>query len=162
MPLISTKGAASAQGFGLFAKAAGCCLCDGNKGIFALGNAGGASTTRNKYTYATCTSTACGVGASSAPGRDGSAMGNNTRGIFNLGCNNGCRLNTRNKYTYASCTSTASGVATSSQVSRLSSATGNNTRGIHTISCNGGYTDVRNKYTYASCTSTASGIGVTR
>jgi hypothetical protein len=105
MPLISTKGAASAQGFGLFAATGGgCCLCDGNKGIFALGNSSGSSTIRNKYTYATCASTACGVGSASQGGRDGSAMGNNTRGIFNLGSCGACRLNVRNKYTYASCT----------------------------------------------------------
>ena len=56
MPIIETKGAASAQGFGLFAATSGCCLNDGNKGIFAIGYAcGSASNIRNKYTYATCT-----------------------------------------------------------------------------------------------------------
>ena len=57
MPTIITRGAASAQGFGEFSAAVG--GCDGTKGIFALGNVGGSqSTTRNKYTYASCTSTA--------------------------------------------------------------------------------------------------------
>ena len=71
MPMIITSGAASAKGFGAFAKTGG---ADGTKGIFALGYlSGGFSTIRNKYTYATCTSTACGVGAASAASYFGSA-----------------------------------------------------------------------------------------
>ena len=67
MSLIQTRGAASARGFGLFGGAAGCCLNDGNKGIFALGEAPATNNrTRNKYTYATCLSTACGVASASA------------------------------------------------------------------------------------------------
>ena len=71
MPSIITRGAMSARGFGFGYKSAS---GDGTKGIFALGNfGGGALTTRNKYTYASCTSTACGVGAASAASYGGSA-----------------------------------------------------------------------------------------
>jgi hypothetical protein len=80
------------------------------------------STTRNKYTYATCTSTACGVGAPSSAANQGSAAGNSTRGIFALGCVGGTQSAVRNKYTYASCVSTASGVASASAASNAQSA----------------------------------------
>jgi hypothetical protein len=94
------------------------------RGIFTVGvlNSGGYPTpyfnsTRNKYTYATCTSTATGVGAASQASHYGSATGNSTRGIFALGLKGcACQLGTalRNKYTYACCTSTATGVASAS------------------------------------------------
>jgi hypothetical protein len=94
------------------------------RGIFTVGKqTSGAyptpffNTTRNKYTYACCTSTATGVGAASQASTNGAAAGNSTRGIFALGANGcACQLNTvvRNKYTYATCTSTASGVASAS------------------------------------------------
>ena len=157
MPLIQRKGAQSSQGFGEFSAAVG--GGDGTKGIFALGyNTPSALTTRNKYTYSSCTSTACGVGAASAGSNSGSAAGNSTRGIFALGGG----LTTRNKYTYASCTSTASGVAASSAGSTGGAAAGNLTRGIFSLGMNsvGCYTTTRNKYTYACCTSTASGVAV--
>jgi len=163
MPLISTRGAASARGFGLFAAKSGCCLNDGNKAIFALGG-GGFTTVRNKYTYATCASTACGVAAQSFASSFQSAAGNNTRGIFALGEPQGSGIpsNTRDKYTYSGCTSTSSGVGTASAPTERGAAAGNNTRGIFalgsTYNCCTGFTPVvtRNKYTYASCTSTAS------
>jgi hypothetical protein len=160
MSLISTRGAASARGFGLFAAGASCCLNDGNKGIFALGYQTGCCATkiRNKYTYATCTSTATGVAQSSCNSVLGSAAGNNTRGIFAIGANPG-PVTTRNKYTYATCLSTASGVGGASAASRSGSAAGNNTRGIFALGCASGSSSVRNKYTYSSCTSTASGVG---
>ena len=162
MPTIITRGAASAQGFGEFSAAVG--GCDGTKGIFALGYASVASTTRNKYTYACCTSTACGVGAASATSYNGSAAGNSTRGIFALGYACFCGVQSysaiRNKYTYACCTSTACGVGTASIASDQQSAAGNSTRGIFAIGFTGGSgVATRNKYTYASDTSTATGVG---
>jgi hypothetical protein len=163
MSLISTRGAASARGFGLFAASAGCCLNDGNKAIFALGG-GGNTTVRNKYTYATCASTACGVAAQSFASSFQSAAGNNTRGIFALGEPQGSGIpsNTRDKYTYSGCTSTSSGVGTASIPAERGAAAGNNTRGIFALGarycCGSGAfvrLTTRNKYTYASCTSTA-------
>ena len=83
------------------------------RGIFALGSAACTAvpiTTRNKYTYASCTTvvaTAASV-AGCSQSRSGAA-GNSTRGIFSIG-----NKTTRNKYTYASDTSTATGVAVSS------------------------------------------------
>lgn len=162
MPLIERRGAASARGFGLFAAGATCCLNDGNKGIFALGCVGGGVTTRNKYTYASCSSTASGVGAASAASYQGSAAGNNTRGIFQLGLTtSACCGTVRNKYTYASCSSTASGVASASSpcVACGSAAAGNTTRGIFTAyGLFAGACAFRDKYTYACCTSTTSGV----
>ena len=118
------------------------------------------SNIRNKYTYATCSSTACGVGSASSNAFAGSAAGNDTRGIFALGGNP--PTNTRNKYTYATCTSTACGVAVSSCTSFAGrAAAGNSTRGIFALGFNSGFTQqtTRNKYTYACCTSTAAGVG---
>ena len=156
MPAVITRGAFSAQGFGFGASAAGCGP-DGTVGIFALGDL---TTNRNKYTYASCTSTICGVGAASIGSRSGAAAGNSTRGIFALGATASCGLGTniRNKYTYATCSSTTSCVATSSGNSGFGSASGNSTRGIFALGYSGGASNVRNKYTYASCTSTATGV----
>lgn len=161
MPLIERRGAASARGFGLFAAGATCCLNDGNKGIFALGlPVAGATTTRNKYTYASDSSTASGVGAASVASYQGSAAGNNTRGIFQLGFTaSSCCRSVRNKYTYATCSSTASGVASACQgVGCGSAAAGNSTRGIFTTYGLFSSPAKRNKYTYACCTSTATGV----
>ena len=118
MPLINTSGVNTDRGYGLFALPS---CTDGTKGIFALGYAGGTSSIRNKYTYSSCTSTACGVGSASAASYQGSAAGNSTRGIFALG-NAGGASSTRNKYTYASCTSTACGVGSASAASYFGSA----------------------------------------
>ena len=120
------------------------------------------TTTRNKYTYACCTSTASGVAvASQRGGCLSGAAGNSTRGIFTLGlyvcaCNFYYSAN-RNKYTYASCTSTACGVGAAQSSTSSGSAAGNSTRGIFSIGCRAGTggTTIRNKYTYASCTNTA-------
>jgi hypothetical protein len=79
---------------------------------------GNGCTIRNKYTYSSCTSTACGVGVSSAVNYFGSATGNSTRGIFALG---GPSV-TRDKYLYSSCTSTATGVGAASVTSEGGSA----------------------------------------
>ena len=162
MPFIETTGAASARGFGLFATMIG----DGTKGIFALGSTAASTcgvTTRDKYTYASDTSTACGVGAASTYSRQGAAAGNATRGIFQLGIAGGGYSALRNKYTYASDTSTASGIPSASGAGSQMSAAGNSTRGIFTISflppCYTGGQTTRNKYTYACDTSTsASGL----
>ena len=105
MPAIITRGAMSAQGFGYGAAALG--GGDGTKGIFALGSL---TTTRNKYTYSTCSSTACGVAASSITSYFGSATGNSTRGIFAIGDTCFSATVTREKYTYSNCSSTACGV----------------------------------------------------
>jgi hypothetical protein len=120
------------------------------------------SAVRNKYTYASCASTACGVGSASVTAYCGSAAGNGTRGIFTLGYAP-CRSTTRNKYTYACCSSTASGVGAVSTAANGSSGAGNSTRGIFAIGATGGGvggTTTRNKYTYACCVSTASGVAV--
>ena len=164
MPLIASRGSGSAQGLGfsVFASAGG--GGDGTIGIFAVGStfSQGPRTVRNKYTYATCTSTACGVAASSRGSQLGSAAGNSTRGIFATGLCNACTycgFATRNKYTYATDTSTACGVAAASNPGYGQSAAGNSTRGIFAT----GYRHpsartTRNKYTYATCTSTACGV----
>ncbi len=162
MPLIKTRGAASSQGFGQFALAVS--GGDGTKGIFQLGsnNVGTRTTVRNKYTYACCTSTACGVGAASCANRWGSAAGNATRGIFALGCTCNIISNNyiRNKYTYATCASTACGVGTQSCGTFAGSAAGNATRGIFALGVkflNSNQLNFRKleKYTYSTCTSTA-------
>lgn len=159
MPAVITRGAISAQGFGFGVAAVG--GPDGTKGIFALGT-GSRSTVRNKYTYASCTSTACGVTASSTGSQNGTAAGNGTRGIFALGTTPACILgsNIRCKYTYSNCTSSPSGVAVSSGTSYAGSAAGNSTRGIFALGYTSGIgaSNIRNKYTYATCSSTACGV----
>ena len=127
MPSIITEGAMSAQGYGFGRKAGGAV---GTVGIFALGITGTASTTRNKYTFATCTSTS--AASASAASYNGSAAGNSTRGIFALGyvCGVGPST-TRNKYTYACCSSTASGVGAASCGSCRGSAASNGTCGVN-------------------------------
>ena len=127
-----------------------CVIC---LGIFSLG-----STVRNKYTYATCSSTASGVASASDNAYEGSAAGNSTRGIFSLQAGG-----VRNKYTYATDTSTACGVGTASVFGRQGSAAGNSTIGIFAIGYNASPyfnvpSTIRNKYTYATCTSTACGV----
>lgn len=152
----TASGVASASGPTNGGTAVGNCT----RGIFSLGYTTpgcSISTTRNKYTYASCTSTACGVGVASAASTLGAAAGNWTRGIFALGyAGSGCGVATRNKYTYATCISTACGVASASTFGYGGSAAGNSTRGIFAIGKN---TTIRNKYIYASCTSTACGVG---
>ena len=159
MPLINTSGVNTDRGYGLFALPR---CTDGTKGIFALGQYCYTNyNSRDKYTYASCTSTASG-GVASVASSYGSAAGNSTRGIFALGCGGG---SIRNKYTYSSCTSTASGVGSASAASLAGSAAGNSTRGIFALgiavgSCySQSASTTRNKYTYSSCTSTASGVG---
>jgi hypothetical protein len=148
MPLIATRGAASAQGFGEFAQAA---VSDGTKAIFALGlvNCVSWSTTRNKYTYATCASTACGVGTSVVGGGGcGRAAGNSTRGVFATGRGTAARC----RHMYACCTTIAT--ASSSVGVGGGTAAGNATRGIFSIgksSCV--LQTTRNTFTYATCTS---------
>ena len=172
MPALINRGSMSANGFGfsIFTTGGGGCATDGTVGIFAIGCTAGKnpnvfSVVRNKYTYASCTSTACGVGSASLASAGGAAAGNSSRGIFALGfiCNGAAATAVRNKYTYACCSSTASGTASASVASGYQSAAGNSTRGIFAI---GAYfnpaptsTATRNKYIYASDTSTACGIG---
>jgi hypothetical protein len=57
---------------------AGAAAGNSTRGIFALGNR---LTTRNKYTYACCTSTAAGVAVSSQCTQIGSAASNGTIGV---------------------------------------------------------------------------------
>jgi hypothetical protein len=164
MPAVITRGAISAQGFGF--AAGGVCALDGTKGIFAVG---GFSTIRNKYTYATCTSTASGVAASSIGSFAGSAAGNSTRGIFAIGmvCTpyGGCTVLTREKYTYATCASSCAASASTGGYNGAAAA--NSTVGIFAVGSNvkqagspgypcGCYLDfaIRNKYTFATDTST--------
>ena len=157
------------------ASASGSAVGNSTKAIIALGGTVYCSTcqvystktaTRNKYTYASDVTTACGVGSASVASARGSAAGNSTVGIFALGaigtnCGNAA-VATRNKYTYACCTSTAVGVASSSAISYNGSASGNSTRGIFALGCIFlvGPSTTRNKYTYSSCTSTACGVAV--
>ena len=158
-------GVGSASATSNYSSAAG----NSTRGIFALGITGvypcaHYSSIRNKYTYSSCTSTACGVASASFVSYLGSAAGNSTRGIFALGCGT-TTYATRDKYTYASCTSTACGVGSASAASLAGSAAGNSTRGIFALgiavgSCySQSASTTRNKYTYSSCTSTASGVG---
>jgi hypothetical protein len=155
MPAIITRGAISARGFGFAAAATGCGP-DGIKGIFALGQISGCpSTTRNKYTFATCTSTACGVAASNASSRYGAAAGNSLKGIFAIGDFS----QTREKYVYSSCSNVSAGIPNTFDTLCFGTATGNSTRGIFNL---GTSSISRCKYTYASCTSakiSASGDG---
>ena len=81
----------------------------GTVGIFALGYASGASTTRDKYTFSGCVVSS--ATASSATTRYGSAVGNSTVGIFALGYASGAST-TRNKYTYSGCVNSSATAAT--------------------------------------------------
>lgn len=158
--------ASTASGVGAVSQCGRCgraAAGNSTRGIFALGVdvGGNPSAVRNKYTYATCVSTATGVASASSANQNGSAAGNVTRGIFALGSNAIDRVTTRNKYTYSGCSSTSSGVGAASAASCSGSAAGNSTRGIFALgqTCASVRTTTRNKYTYACCTSTASGIG---
>jgi hypothetical protein len=151
MPAIITRGAFSAKGFG-FGASAGLNPCDGTKAIFQLGyNGSSNTTTRNKYTYASCTSTACGVGAASSCTFGGVGAGNSTRGIFGLGASG----TTLNKYTYSTCSSTASGLPTT-VTQCAGEAAGNNTKGIFGF---GHLSKTRYKFTYACCSIASTGAG---
>ena len=136
------------------------------RGIIAVGYAGGMYSAREKYTYATCTSTSCGVANSSVGNAWGSATGNSTRGFFQFGyrnypCNQGDFRS--NIYTYATCTSVSGACTACNWQTGYSSAAGNSTRGIFAIGLRWipGNTIVnsRCKYTYASNTRTRCGVG---
>ena len=153
MPMIVSKGAASAQGFGFGAKAAG---GPGTFGIFALGVAGccgvtSYTKTRNKYTFAT--DTAVLATSSTSFGFGQSAAGNCAKGIFALGCNICGPTNKREKYIYACATSPSA--QNSSTVGYSGAAAGNATIGIFALGTDASYTPTttRNKYTYSSDTS---------
>jgi hypothetical protein len=170
MPLLSTRGGASTQGFGLLGRTA---ARDGTVAIFQMGNIAqappcrGATRLREKYTYATNTSVTATLATSGTPpcgvscnGQAclGSGAGNNTRAIFSLGTGRP----TLNKYTYANCTSAVSGYLTKRTLG--GSAAGNSTRGIFAIgltytACGcAAQSNTRNKYTYATCSNTATGV----
>jgi hypothetical protein len=126
---------------------------DGTFAIFALG----LSTTRNKYTYASCVATS--ATASTCNSSGGSAAGNTTFGIFALGNNN----TARNKYTYTG--DVVSSATAASRASLYGAAAGNNTVGLFSLGarycCCFGYvgTNTRNLYTYAGDTSTVFSAG---
>ena len=148
MPLIASRGSGSAQGLGFSVFAGGGGVA--TVGIFALGpisSSSSGSNIRNKYTFATCASTACGVGVSSCTSAGGAAAGNSTRIIFQLGRS----LATRNKYTYATCASTSA--TPNCSAANNGYGVGNSTRGIFTLGSS--YSDRRNVYTYATDTSVA-------
>lgn len=157
----TTSGVGTASAAALY----GAASSNGSRGIFAIGCTESAPTpvtTRNKYLYSNCSSTACGVAASSAGSREGSATGNSTRGIFAIGLSSGAKTTTRNKYTYSNCTSTACGVGAASTASSAGSAAGESTKGIFALGSITGfpyYVTTRNKYTYSTCASTACGVG---
>jgi hypothetical protein len=121
---------------------------DGTFAIFALGN----STTRDKYTYASCVATSATTSTCNSSG--GSAAGNTTFGIFALGNNN----TARNKYTYTG--DVVSSATAASVASRYGAAAGNSTVGLFSLGaryycCIGDVgTSIRNLYTYAGDTST--------
>jgi len=143
MPLLQTRGAGSARGFGFSATPSGPDPCDGTIAIFTLGMGmpGYVQTTcRNKYTYATCASSS--ATASTFLTSVGAAAGNSTRGIFVRGNGSG----QTNKYTYATNTSV---VATTFCYGFTGgAAAGNSTRGIFVYGvC---YQGARAKYTYAT------------
>jgi hypothetical protein len=143
MPLLQTRGAGSAKGFGFSAQASGPDPCDGTIAIFALGMGMPgyvATSCRNKYTYATCASSS--ATSSSFVTALAVAAGNSTRGIFVRG--NG--FGNTNKYTYATNTSV---VATTFCYGFTGgTAAGNSTRGIFVYGvCAQG---LRRKYTYAT------------
>lgn len=169
---VSCSNTASGVGAASLASRAGSGAGNSTKGIFALGltNIGaGPSTVRNKYTYATCSSTACGVGSASAASYGGVAAGTGTAGIFALGGQQCGGLwsstTTTNKYTYASCSSAA---ATSLPANtKYGAAVGNSTRGIFAVGCFNtcapfcscfARSNQRKKYTYATCSVTCSGV----
>jgi hypothetical protein len=128
-------------------------------GIFALGGANFCgticfSTCRNKYTYASNTSTT--ATSSSLPTRNGSATGNSTVGIFAIG-NRGSVTNSREKYTYSgdvNSSATAASVASSE-----GSAAGNTTTGIFALGLSNTNTALttRDKYIYSSCVVSSGG-----
>ena len=162
MPSIITRGGMSALGYGFSGSVP--LPADGSVVIFAIGYSSSTtaySAVRNKYTIATNSSTACGVGSASTGSGLGSAAGNGSRGIFALGTTATQRLSDRNKYTYSTNTSTAAGVSSASILSYSGSAAGNSTRGIFSL----GYgcaapTAAADKYTYATCTSTSLACGI--
>ena len=126
--------------------------------IFGLGFWNGCtydgSPVRNKYTYATCASTASGVASASLTGYGIVAAGNSTRGIFTLGQKNIGPSSGRDKYTYATCTSTTASAA--SVVNSKGAAAGTSTAGIFSLGdTNAGMSTTRNKYTYATDTSSS-------
>jgi hypothetical protein len=125
----------------------------GTFGIFALGNAPSASTTRDKYTYSGCVVSA--GGAATVASKCGSAAGNSTVGVFALGCTAGGRVTTRNKYTYSGCVVSAGGAATAA--SNAGSAAGNSTVGIFALGTTGTPSTTRNKDTYSGCVVSAGG-----
>ena len=125
---------------------------DGTLGIFALGWSPSYSTTRNKYTYATCVSTSA-TAATQASGF-GAAVGNSIKGIFALGLISGNNTASRDKYTYSG--DTVSSAASASTANNSGAAAGNSTVGIFALAANcyvgcSYTTSVRNKYTYSSC-----------
>ena len=126
---------------------------DGTFAIFALG----LSTTRNKYTYASCVATSATASTGNSSG--GSAAGNTTFGIFALGNDN----TARNKYTYTG--DVVSSATAASRASRYGAAAGNNTVGLFSLGaryccCFGDVgTNTRNVYTYAGDTSTVFSAG---
>jgi hypothetical protein len=162
MPILASLGAGSIGAYRMFGGASW--PIDGTFGIFSLGRTGSGGgdcgvTTRERYTFASDTSTTCGVGAASVNSRSGSAAGNATRAIFALGLAGGAYSATRNKYTYATNVSTASGVPSASLGGNQQSAVGNSTRGIFALGffppCRINGANQRDKYTYACDTSTA-------
>ena len=142
MPTIVTFGAMSARAFGF-----GASNSYGTFGIFQLGyhRTCAQVTTRNKYTYATCAQTS--ATAASAASFGGTAVGNATRGIFNL--NDPTLLKTTNKYTYV-CSTSVAGSCLNTNASGNPASAGNATRGIIQ-----GTSSATNKYTYACDVSSA-------
>ncbi len=122
-------------------------------GIFQLGYGcfGGFLTTRNKYTYASCTNGSA-TAATGSAGFNPAAAGNSTVGIFAL---SSCGV--RNKYIYAG--DVVSAATNAGVCQQYGSATGNSTVGIFALgrinySCR---VVTRQKYTYSGCTVSGAG-----
>ena len=120
----------------------------GTVGIFALGLAPSASTTRDKYTFSVCVN-ASATAASNASTYQ-SAAGTASVGIFALGYVCSVASSIRNKYTYSGDTNGSATAASTALY--FGSATGNSTVGIFAI----GHTacsivTTRDKYTYSGC-----------
>jgi len=117
------------------------------------------TATRNKYTYATDTSSS--ATASSNPGNSQSAFGNSTTAIFGLGNTISCAYSKiRQKYTYATDTNTTCIPQFSSNYAG-GSGTGNSTRGIAALGIlyqSNTRLATREKWTYATCTTTTCGV----
>jgi len=126
----------------------------GTVAIFTLGYTAACTftTLRNKYTFTGCVNSS--ATAANRAGRGGSAVGNSTVAIFNIG-QNCVGTSARDKYLYAGDLSLV-GTSPSSVYSQFGSGTSTSTFGIFAgIQTNGGSpAATTNKYTFSGCVNT--------